>query len=364
MNHIKFFTVVIGLCALTQLGYSQYSASTSGYTSYNNYDFVPGDTVIFSDNFTDDKAGKSPSRWKLAGGKGSVDNMAGLKVFAFTNTTGHGRMSPKMEGNAHLSDAFTLEFDNYSKGSGMPWVYLYKSAADANAASNNLRLTGIGSPNGGTDEIEYKNPAANINLTSNFPDEIRGENYLNKWHHIAIAYKKNEVKVYVDQYKVLVIPNLGFAPRAIGIEAVKKASPQNPVMIANFRIANGGGGITTADKKFTDAKIITHGINFNISLATITPESMGTLNMIAGIMRDNADLKFEIDGHTDNTGNPAHNLALSEQRAEEVRRRLMALDIDGSRLTVKGFGDTKPLSGNRSAEGKANNRRVEFVRVK
>jgi OmpA-OmpF porin, OOP family len=403
MNHIKLFAVAIGLCAFTQLAYSQtatqtdttkttvitqvsktdsntstssvshrpssassvvsvgYSAPKNAYSSYNNYDFIPGDTVIFSDSFAGgSKTGKSSGWWNSAGAKG----VAGVKVFAFTDAKadrrGHKRAK---KGNAYLNDAFTLEFDNYSKGTGMPYVYFYKTTAAADAASNDMGRIKIGSPYGneGINEIEYKNSAANASLTANLPDDLKGNNFLNKWHHIALAYKKGEIKVYVDQYKVMVIPNIGFAPRALGIESVT-ATAQKPVMIANFRVAN-GGSMNMLDKKFTDAKIITHGINFNLDKAIIKPESMGTLNMIAGIMKGNPDLKFEIDGHTDNTGTAAHNSILSQQRADEVKVQLVALGIDSSRLTTKGFGFTKPLSDNLSDEGKANNRRVEFVRL-
>ncbi len=79
-------------------------------------------------------------------------------------------------------------------------------------------------------------------------------------------------------------------------------------------------------------------------------------------MRDNPDLIFEVDGHTDNTGTAAHNLELSAQRAEAVKKQLMAMGIQGDRLTTKGFGDTQPLADNMASDGKANNRRVEFVK--
>jgi outer membrane protein OmpA-like peptidoglycan-associated protein len=116
-------------------------------------------------------------------------------------------------------------------------------------------------------------------------------------------------------------------------------------------------------KKFTESKIVTHGINFDVDKATIKPESMGTLNMIVGVLKDNPDLKFEIDGHTDNSGTTTHNLTLSQQRADAVKDQLVKMGVDASRLTSKGFGDSKPISDNTSLEGKANNRRVEFVKI-
>ena len=116
-------------------------------------------------------------------------------------------------------------------------------------------------------------------------------------------------------------------------------------------------------KKFTESKIVTHGINFDIDKANIKPESMGTLNMIVQVMKDNPGIKFEVDGHTDNSGTAAHNLTLSQQRANAVKDELIKLGIDASRLSAKGLGDTKPIADNSSIEGKANNRRVEFVKM-
>jgi outer membrane protein OmpA-like peptidoglycan-associated protein len=90
---------------------------------------------------------------------------------------------------------------------------------------------------------------------------------------------------------------------------------------------------------------------------------MGALNEIAKLLKGHSDLKFEIDGHTDSDGNDDANMKLSQSRADAVKAQLVKMGIDESRLSAKGFGETKPVDKNDSAEGKANNRRVEFVKM-
>ncbi|MDX1753001.1 MAG: OmpA family protein, partial [Salinimicrobium sediminis] len=75
------------------------------------------------------------------------------------------------------------------------------------------------------------------------------------------------------------------------------------------------------------------------------------------------DLKFSIEGHTDSDGDDTHNLQLSEQRALAVKDALIAMGIDSSRMQHKGLGESVPVAENSSPEGKANNRRVEFVKI-
>lgn len=103
------------------------------------------------------------------------------------------------------------------------------------------------------------------------------------------------------------------------------------------------------------------GIQFETGQAVIKPFSYRILNQIAGVLIANPNYLVEVGGHSDNVGKPALNLKLSEKRAAAVKAFLIKKGVDSSRITSKGYGDTKPQYDNKTAVGRANNRRVEFV---
>ena len=329
---------------------------TTGISAYSNYDFVPGDRIVFEDNFADDMDGEFPAHWQLGAGQGVLNKVGDREVLMLTDGN-YAKVSPLIKSPSYLTDTFTIEFDSYTTGGYAPHIFFYSNADDAKHSNNDLFMVDMGSGNG-WGEIEVVDKK-DVKLNAMYPAEIRGEKYYNKWHHVAITYRHNQIKVYVDQYRVLTVPNIPASPHALDIEGIGDA--KTPIMMANFRTAN-GGSMNMWNKKVADARIVTHGINFDVDQATIKPESMGTLNMIVKVMTDNPTVKYEVDGHTDNSGGSAHNLTLSQQRAAAVKTQLVSMGIDASRLTTKGLGDTKPLSDNATPEGKANNRRVEFIK--
>ena len=313
--------------------------------TYSNYDFVPGDQVIFEDDFIDDADGEFPAHWMLNKGQAVINKVGGTPAFCLTEGN-YVRVAPRMKtADNYLPNDFTVEFDYFDNHGYDPAILFSTSTGD----SRNLSF--------GT---EVGTGYFTNNFSANYPGD-REDAFHNRWHHAAMIKKGNQIKCYEDQYRVLVIPDCGDC-KVSRLEMGGIGSSENPIVIKNFRIA-AGGNMNMIGKKFTDNKIVTHGINFDVDKATITPESMGTLNMIVRVLTDNPDLKFEVDGHTDNTGVATHNLLLSEQRAASVKTQLVSMGIDPSRLTTKGFGDTKPVSDNTSPEGKANNRRVEFVKL-
>lgn len=103
-------------------------------------------------------------------------------------------------------------------------------------------------------------------------------------------------------------------------------------------------------------------INFDTGKSDLKPEGQGTIDQIAALLKDNADLKVSIEGHTDNVGQPAANKTLSEQRAKSVMAAVIKGGADAGRVSAVGWGQEKPIADNRSEEGRAKNRRVEIVK--
>ena len=99
-----------------------------------------------------------------------------------------------------------------------------------------------------------------------------------------------------------------------------------------------------------------------LAIGVISLLLAGVLPALLGALKANPDWKVSIEGHTDSTGNAAHNLDLSQRRAASVKIALVAAGIAADRLTTAGFGQTKPVASNDSAIGRAQNRRVEVVR--
>jgi OmpA-OmpF porin, OOP family len=314
--------------------------------TYSNYDFVPGEKVIFDDNFIDDQDGEFPAHWILNKGQAIVNKVNGADQAFFLTEGNYVRVAPRMKTEKdYLPQDFTIEFDFFFTDGSYAPILLFSTKDDQN---RNIQFG-----------KEVNSGSFPKDFSADYPGD-REAGYPGRWHHAAMIKKGNQIKCYEDQYRVMVMPDCGSCDMSM-VEVGGIGSTEAPIVFKNFRIA-AGGNMNMIGKKFTDAKIVTHGINFDIDKATIKPESMGTLNMIVQILKDNPDLKFEVDGHTDNTGNAPHNLQLSQQRADAVKTQLVTMGVDGSRLTAKGFGDTKPIADNASPEGKANNRRVEFVK--
>lgn len=334
------------------------------YKAYQNYDFIAGDTILFEDHFLDDEDGEFPSHWKLGQGQGALNKVDGVLAFSLTEGN-YAEAYPRMKTVDYLDKEFTIEFDYYPIYNGYTnavtviFKYINEHGSKANAYIHFY-------PDG---HVETGYLPKNKLFKAQHPTDTK-ESFPEKWHHAALSYKNGQLKCYIDQYRVLTIPDLGIEPLEFGLGGYVRTSSSDvkdaPCIFTNVRAAKGSKA-KTIGSKFTDSKIITHGITFDFGKAVIKPESMGTLNMIIKILNDNPELKFEVGGHASKTGTGAAatavNQTLSEQRAEAVRTQLISMGIDASRLTTKGYGETQPIADNATPEGRANNQRVEFTKL-
>ncbi len=309
------------------------------------YDFVPGDKVIFEDNLLEEENGEFPSRWDLTRGNVEIAEFGGETVIMFRD--GSPTIVPFMKnpGEDYLPDVFTIEFDLYC-GDNNFVAHLYDRKNQKS-----------GSPTGYT-YFNIKYNQMDMGKASSRLTEINPEK--RRWIHVAIAYTDGKLKGYIDETRLINIPRLDFDPKGLSLHSYH-CSNNNLYYIKNIRIAE--GGVKYYDRVLQDGKIIATGIRFDVNKATLKPESMGIINEITQLMKDHPELKFSVEGHTDSDGDDKSNQTLSENRAKKVMQTLVSMGIDSNRLTSKGWGESKPMDSNDNPEGKANNRRVEFLKM-
>jgi outer membrane protein OmpA-like peptidoglycan-associated protein len=182
-------------------------------------------------------------------------------------------------------------------------------------------------------------------------------------HTMRIMATKSTIKCYIDQERIANVPKVeGFAPVGFSIDIDPYFEGSQACRIGTFRYAEGGKSMR--EQLDESGRIVTHGILFDSGSDRIKAESMKTLTDIGTMLTEDAALRLSIEGHTDADGADADNLKLSQARASSVRTYLMEnFKIDGARLEAQGFGEAKPIDVNTSPEGKANNRRVELVKL-
>jgi OOP family OmpA-OmpF porin len=315
------------------------------------YDFVPGQTVIFEDKpSSDEENGEFPSRWDLYKGNAEIGEVNGEYVIMFL--TGGTYIVPYLKNSKedYLPDVFTMEMDVwFSKSSSTAnrvYVYLGDIKNQGNRGGSNTELTIM------PHSLEFLDSEKDYPGTEDVGWTVEKTG---SWRHISIAYTKGKFKAYFNDTRLINIPHLEVNPAGITIE-----SGNDNIFIKNIRIAK--GGVKYYDRVLSDGKIVENGIRFDVNKATLKPESMGPINKIYKLMAKYPDLNFSVEGHTDSDGDVAANQKLSEARAKTVMDKLIAMGISADRLKSKGWGESKPIDTNATPEGKANNRRVEFVK--
>lgn len=338
------------------------SAANPGEGAWANYDFVPGDRVLYAEDYESTYTGNVPDRIDFNEGVMEVVRLqGGGQALRFADAGSFAIPLPET-----LPAQFTIEFDVFS---GDDWnsVVLGTGPLDdpndgyhcfhgdlRNHSAAEFRIgdffeTGVYSENGGT-------------------SKARSEDHMNGFVPVRIAVDDQYVKMYIGSRRVANVPNADvqrtnrLLVTACGELAAEDNGSAAPAFIDNLRIAAGGRTILY-DDLMANGSVATRGILFDTGSARIRPESTPTLQDLSRTLQQHGDLRLRIEGHTDNTGNAATNQSLSEQRAQAVRAWLVDQGIDGSRLEAEGKGQTEPAADNGTPEGRQQNRRVVLVRL-
>ncbi|WP_051686824.1 OmpA family protein [Microbulbifer sp. HZ11] len=159
-------------------------------------------------------------------------------------------------------------------------------------------------------------------------------------------------------------PTVAYAPppKEEPVEQINLDDDGDGVLNQNDRCPNTlpGAEVDEFGCVVADQTITLENIQFEFNSAKLTPRAETALDMVVQSLRSQPNTLVEVAGHTDSQGNDGYNLRLSGQRAESVRRYLVSRGVNTSRITAKGYGETKPVASNATEAGRAQNRRVEL----
>jgi len=350
-------------------------------TSYKSkFDFVPGERVIISDDFSQDAVGDFPALW-FTNGSGEIVTLDGQEGKWFMIK---GRSQVYIDQLLELPDNFTIQFDllcsvPFSWSSDVFNVYLEdiidldryrKGQNGGEMSSNNINHhfwmdfhPGVYNPGTyttkGYGKYEFKNTREKLDL-----GEIWMPGAEKNLLKVSIWRQGQRLRIYLNENKILDLPKIfpaDMKPNLFVFEPYDLYE-EDKYFIGNLRIAVGNPD--TRNKLLTDGKLVTNGILFSVNSAEIKTESYGVLKEIAGILNENKDVNVKIVGHTDSDGDDALNMELSKKRAEAVKNALAKdFGIDPGRMEIDGKGEQEPLAPDTDAIAKANNRRVEFIKI-
>lgn len=333
--------------------------------TFSKFDFIPGEKVIFYEDFTQDAIGDFPALWNT-NGSGEVVNTNLFPGNWLKYVMNESIWTDKL---LVLPDNYTLEFDvipiEGTEGGMGGWSFRLMKSINQKSWDGGAVPGNAGFHFG----VEYFGRAFyrayNNKLDGEFWDQKGNnddeKNYQKKdqKYHMSVWIQKTRVRIYQNEIKIFDVPR-AFPDPAVKMDRLR--FEQDAAMISNIRIAVGAPD--TRNKLMTEGKLVTYGIYFDVNKDVVKPESYGTLKDIATVLNEVPNVKVKIVGHTDADGQDSANLDLSKRRAASVKAELAkSFGVSADRIETDGLGETKPVAPNDTPVNKALNRRVEFVKL-
>lgn len=345
--------------------------------SFAAYDFIPGEQIIYYTNFEQDVVSELPLNWNT-NGSGEVVTLNSIpgkwlrmhKPFVYL--TGNEKEFP---------ENYTVEFDVIMQLKNNGWMFptfsfaLFSSKNESSNANNFLQgykkyasvIAEIAPGASKTSRIKIN---SNVDNKPWFNSDLKTLSTLDQYYgkpvHVAMQVQRERFRIWINEEKAFDIPKgvpLAYKMNQLmfNVGFTNYSEEQYGMFLGNIKVSTGKAD--TRHKLIEEGKFSTTAILFDVNSASIKPESAGVLKEIATTLKENNGIKIKIIGHTDSDGNDAANLELSKKRAAAVKDILAKeYEVDASGIETDGKGESKPVADNKTAEGKAANRRVEFVK--
>lgn len=361
--------------ATTKTATTSAPAAASKVEAYSKFDFVAGDRLLLSEDFSQDVVGEFAMHWNT-NNKGEVvamkDGTKWLKLFQQGTYLTPNKLV--------LPENHTIEFDMILDMHHTGYLYpeimftIFNSGEESPVGNsvfrklleNNAIGIQLALGEGNSTRTVLRTHAKGKETFRTNPQQLKvlEENY-GKPFHVAVSIQKTRFRMWVNEQKVYDMPRIvesTFNQLAISVSGSNYKEDQLGFYLTNLKLA--GGSPDVRSKLLTEGKFSTTGITFDVNSDVIRPSSFGVIKEIATALQSDPSFNVQIIGHTDSDGSKATNDALSLKRAAAVKVMLTeTYRIEGERISVDGKGASVPVAENNTPEGKAKNRRVEFVKV-
>lgn len=352
------------------------NAQTSDFKTYSNYDFVAGNKVLLYDDFSTGRVGDFPAMWNTTGSgeivttgkfpgkwfKMNPTSMtfldAGLK--SVENFTVEFDLIINKNENALTADGWDFQISFFASDRGLEG--LHPTALFPGKEGINMNFATVSH-----NDTEHSYRVYNNKTEKGFDGKNSKKNTLlvpGNQYRFSFWVQKTRLRLYINEDKVYDVQRAFSANTMIDqmrFWSYEDAEADIQVYISNFRYADATED--TRHKFLTEGKLVSYGIYFDSGKDIVKPQSYGALKEIATVLNENPGVKVMIVGHTDSDGDDKMNLDLSKRRADNVKKVLAAeFKIDPNLISTDGKGESEPIADNKTAENKAKNRRVEFLK--